>query len=78
MPTYEYGCTECGHKYEHFAAIADKEKGINLKCPKCGSTKTVQIFSHINFAKTSDSKSANTAFRGAGGCGPNPPKGCCG
>jgi len=78
MPTYEYGCIECGNKYEHIATIADKEKGTGLKCPKCGSTKTVQIFNHINFAKTSDSNSPNIAFRRADGCGPNPPKGCCG
>jgi putative FmdB family regulatory protein len=78
MPNYEYGCTECGHKFEHFAAVDDKEKGASLKCPKCGSAKIVQVFSHINFTKTSSSNSSDAAFRNAGGCGPNPRKGCCG
>ena len=78
MPNYEYGCTECGHKFEQFATVEDKEKVIELKCPKCGSTKIVQVFGHIAFNKTIDSKSPDTAFRKAGGCGPSPRKGCCG
>jgi len=78
MPTYEYGCTECGHKFEHFATVVDKEKGLKLKCTKCGSSKIVQVFSRISFVKTAGSKSPDDAFRRAGGCGPNQPKGCCG
>ncbi|MFC1804823.1 FmdB family zinc ribbon protein [Candidatus Omnitrophota bacterium] len=32
MPTYEYECTECGHKFEAFQKITD----VPLKsCPKC-------------------------------------------
>jgi len=33
MPTYEYECTHCGHKFEAFQKITDK---YLEKCPKCG------------------------------------------
>lgn len=32
MPTYEYECTKCGHKFEAFQKITDKPLD---KCPKC-------------------------------------------
>ncbi len=32
MPTYEYECTHCGHKFEAFQKIT--EAALN-KCPKC-------------------------------------------
>lgn len=33
MPTYDYECKSCGHKYELFQSIkAEPEK----KCPSCG------------------------------------------
>lgn len=32
MPTYDYECDKCGHKFEYFQGIKD----ANLKqCPKC-------------------------------------------
>lgn len=32
MPTYEYECTHCGHRFEVFQKMSDKP--LN-KCPKC-------------------------------------------
>ncbi len=32
MPTYEYECTHCGHKFEIFQNINDKHLSV---CPKC-------------------------------------------
>ena len=32
MPTYEYKCTECGHKFELFQSMTDKPV---RKCPVC-------------------------------------------
>jgi putative FmdB family regulatory protein len=35
MPTYDYECDKCGHKFEYFQGIKD----ANLKqCPKCKRT----------------------------------------
>lgn len=33
MPTYDYKCEECGHKFEKFQYIKDEPIKI---CPKCG------------------------------------------
>ncbi len=32
MPTYDYECTKCGHKFEAFQQMSDKPL---TKCPKC-------------------------------------------
>ncbi|MDD5166323.1 MAG: zinc ribbon domain-containing protein [Candidatus Omnitrophica bacterium] len=32
MPTYEYECTHCGHKFEAFQKMSDKHLDA---CPKC-------------------------------------------
>jgi len=32
MPTYDYECTKCGHKFEAFQQMSDK---LLTKCPKC-------------------------------------------
>jgi putative FmdB family regulatory protein len=32
MPTYEYECTACGHRFELFQKITEQPFG---KCPKC-------------------------------------------
>jgi len=32
MPTYEYECTECGHRFEKFQKMTDKPVS---KCPQC-------------------------------------------
>jgi len=33
MPTYEYECVSCKHKFEILQPISEKPKS---KCPKCG------------------------------------------
>lgn len=45
MPTYEYGCTACGHRMDIFATLSDYEKGLKIVCPKCSSKKVEQQFS---------------------------------
>ena len=32
MPTYDYECSACGHKFEEFQSITEKPKKT---CPKC-------------------------------------------
>ena len=73
MPTYEYRCNECGHPFEVWATIANKEKGLDLVCEKCGSTAMQQVFSGISFV-TGTSDTRNTSF-GRGGCSSG--SGCC-
>ncbi len=33
MPTYDYLCEKCGHKFEKFQSIT---AGASRKCPECG------------------------------------------
>jgi len=72
MPTYEYLCQDCEKKFDMKATIQEKENGLKVNCPNCGSTKTVQILSNFfTFSKGSGSDFG-------GGCGPDRTPGCCG
>ena len=42
MPTYEYACGACGHKFEEFQSITAKP---TVKCPKCGKRKVKRLIS---------------------------------
>ena len=33
MPTYEYECTKCGHRFEVFHSMTEEPR---KKCPECG------------------------------------------
>lgn len=72
MPIYEYFCQDCEDKFEIKASISEKENGLKVKCPACGSSKTIQILGNF----FTFSKGSPTGFRGS--CGPNPTPGCCG
>jgi putative FmdB family regulatory protein len=41
MPTYDYECDACGHKFELFQSIVDKNV---RKCPKCKKLKLRRLF----------------------------------
>lgn len=36
MPTYDYECDGCGHKFEHYQGIND---ALLKKCPECSKLK---------------------------------------
>jgi putative FmdB family regulatory protein len=36
MPTYDYECDACGHKFEHYQGINDE---VLKKCPECKKPK---------------------------------------
>jgi putative FmdB family regulatory protein len=42
MPTYEYGCTACGHEWEEIQRITEAPKEI---CPKCAQAKAHRLIS---------------------------------
>ena len=42
MPTYEYACEACGHKFEEFQSITAKPI---TKCPSCGKKKVKRLIS---------------------------------
>ena len=41
MPTYDYECDACGHKFELFQSITESAK---KKCPKCKKSKLRRLF----------------------------------
>ncbi|MCE9547873.1 MAG: zinc ribbon domain-containing protein [Planctomycetia bacterium] len=41
MPTYDYECDGCGHKFELFQSMAEP---VKRKCPKCGKQKLRRLF----------------------------------
>ena len=42
MPTYEYRCNLCSHKWDEFQSITSKP---TRKCPACGKLKAERIIS---------------------------------
>ncbi len=40
MPTYEYECNACGHKFEEFQSMTDKPL---RKCPECRKLKLQRL-----------------------------------
>lgn len=43
MPIYEYGCVDCGERFELRRGMTDKDDEI--ECPRCGTKKPRRIFS---------------------------------
>jgi putative FmdB family regulatory protein len=41
MPTYDYECDACGHKFELFQSINDP---VQRKCPECKKLKLRRLF----------------------------------
>ncbi len=41
MPTYDYVCDGCGHKFELFQSMSEATK---KKCPKCKKSKLRRLF----------------------------------
>jgi len=40
MPTYDYSCAACGHRFERFESINDD---ATKACPKCGKKKAKRM-----------------------------------
>jgi putative FmdB family regulatory protein len=71
MPTYEYECRSCGHRFERFQNMSDKP----LKtCPKCaqGVRRLIGPGSGIILKGTASGRSAPSGLS----CGRDRP--CCG
>lgn len=77
VTAFEYGCVDCGEKFDLLDAISREERGASPACPRCGGAQTVQLFGGIGFLKSNNS-SPDTSFRESCGCGSDPRSGCCG
>jgi putative FmdB family regulatory protein len=46
MPTYDYSCRQCGHRFEMFLGINDNSE---IKCPNCGGLAERQLSAEGGF-----------------------------
>jgi putative FmdB family regulatory protein len=70
MPTYEYHCKECGHSFDLFSSIAEKERRereASIACEKCGSRKVEQVFG--GFSILTGTRVRQDADSGSNCCG---------
>ena len=67
MPFYEFECTQCKEKFEVFATLAQKEKGLAPRCPNCDSEEVQRVFEMLALI----SRNGNASAPSAGGS-------CCG
>jgi len=71
MPTYEYECDACGHKFEKFQSMSDP---VLRKCPACGKRKLQRlmgtgagiIFKGSGFYETDYKRKAPPKSEGSG------------
>ena len=82
MPTYEYECLACKHRFEILQSITAKPK---LKCPKCAkklrkliSSTGGFIFKGAGFYATDYKKSAKPVNAAMAGACPKASPGCAG
>ena len=73
MPVYEYVCPKCLSKFEVFASIAQKEKGLDPVCPKCGQTGARRVFSSVGISTGGKSRSS-PCCPGSSLCRPGAPE----
>lgn len=71
MPLYDYQCKDCGVVFEVRATIKEREAGLVLACPKCGSREARQRLTFASMLHTGTLSSMPA-------CGPNARSGCCG
>ena len=71
---YDYKCNKCDEIFEVWTTLAEKEKGLHPKCPRCSSEDTRQMIGVVNVGGSSKT---------GGGmgmppmCGPAAGAGCC-
>lgn len=61
MPTYDFACKSCGHKFSLFTSISGRK---NAKCPECGSSDVTQLLTGFFYAKSG----GNSGSGGSSGC----------
>ena len=69
MPTYQYACTECGHRFEQFQSFTDDAL---TECPECAGrlrklfNAVGVVFKGSGFYKTDSRKTPESAGGGSG------------
>lgn len=66
MPTYEFQCTQCGHKFEIRASMEEKQKGLKPACPTCESKEVIPALSAVSIGASK--KNGSSGCCGGSGC----------
>ena len=69
---YAYQCEKCGTGFTVRATVAEKSRGLELRCPKCGEKDVTQDLRGIGMAFGSGGPGGGPPWPG---CGPG--AGCC-
>ncbi|WP_227764477.1 FmdB family zinc ribbon protein [Zhaonella formicivorans] len=48
MPTYDYVCKDCGHRFSLFLRLSEKDRA---RCTKCSSSNVNQLFTGFLYSK---------------------------
>lgn len=74
MPTYDYRCEKCLNQFDVQATVSEYERGLDTKCPACGSKRVRRTINTVNIKRSSPNNA-----RSSGGCcgGSEGNSGCC-
>ncbi|NLO96892.1 MAG: zinc ribbon domain-containing protein [Peptococcaceae bacterium] len=62
MPTYDFKCENCDHKFTIKCSMDDRDKQT---CPSCGSSNITQRLTSINIGRSTNSGSNNIESGGS-------------
>lgn len=65
MPTFDFECKKCGHRFSEFVSIKDKDK---VCCPKCEGT-VKQLFTGFLFISKNQPGASSCGTCSGGSCG---------
>lgn len=63
MPTFDFECKKCNHRFSEFVSIKNKDK---MSCPECGGN-VKQLFTEFIFARKGSGGSSCSSCSG-GSC----------
>ncbi len=69
---YASVCDKCGTAFSVRATVAEKERGLDLKCPRCGEKEVTQDFRGVGMMFGAQASGGRPPWPG---CGPG--AGCC-
>jgi len=61
MAFFTFACDDCGKSLEVKATLSEKEKGLNLTCPSCGSQNMSQLFQPVAIGSAKKEPAARTS-----------------
>ncbi|HBT20597.1 MAG TPA: zinc ribbon domain-containing protein [Peptococcaceae bacterium] len=64
MPTYDFLCRKCEHRFSRFVSLSNKDK---VSCPRCGENDIEQLFTAFNY-RISGGSSGRSAVSSGGSC----------